>query len=130
MPGTLYLSLAAKVRSRCRASTFWIIRNSKHDFPARVVRGGLLLCADSFIERQNLRHDGFDLSRVDELRDLCEVCRIRMNRDVCSMNPAFLELVRIGARYQRHNDAAFLHDAVRTSERFLSDWIEHCVQIL
>src|SRR5205823_3176517 len=92
-----FISTSGSEASR-RASTFWIIRNSKHDFSARVVRRGLLFCADSFIERQNLRHDRFDLPRVDELRDLCEVCRIRMSGDACSMNPAFLELVRIGAR--------------------------------
>ena len=91
---------------------------------------GLLLGRNRFAQRQNLRHDWFDFPRVDQLRDLCQVFRIRMGGDTRSVNPMFLELDWIRTRNQRHDNAAFLHHAVRTRECFLADRIEHGVHIL
>jgi hypothetical protein len=79
--------------------TFRLIRNSKHDFSARVMCGGLLLRRDRFTQRQNLRHDRLDFSRVDQVRNLREVCCIRMTRDRCSVNTPLLELGPIGERH-------------------------------
>src|SRR5260370_15683494 len=56
----------------CIASTIRLICNPKHNFSARVVRRGLLLCRDCFTQRQDFRHDWLDLSRIDQVRDLCE----------------------------------------------------------
>lgn len=109
---------------------FRVICNSKHDFPTRVMRRGLLLRRDGFSQRQNLCHDWLDFSRVDQVRDLREVCCIRVNGDRCSMNPAFLELGPIGKRDQTHDNTAFLNYAIRTGERFFSYGIEHGVHLL
>src|SRR5206468_12845358 len=77
---------------------FRLFCNSKHDFSARVMRRGLLLRGDRFTQRQNLRHDWLDFSRVDQARNLREVCCIRMNRDCRTMNTPLLELGPIGER--------------------------------
>src|SRR6267143_3058901 len=83
--------ITGKLQMRaCIASTAGLVCNSKHNFSARMMRRGLLLCRDCFAERQNLCHDWLDLSSVDQLRDLCEVCCIRMNGNASATNPAFL----------------------------------------
>src|SRR5437667_5273022 len=91
--------------------------------------GGLLLRGDRFAQGQNLCHDWLDLSRVDQARNLREVCCIRMNRDCRTVNTPLLELGPIGERDQTHDNAAFLHCAIRTGERFFSYGIEHGVHI-
>src|ERR1700730_4251260 len=70
-----------ELRNSRFASTLRLVCNSQHNFSARVVRRSLLLCRDCFTQRQDFRHDWLDLSRVDQLRDLCEIFRIRMNGD-------------------------------------------------
>src|ERR1700746_299783 len=91
LPGTYFSSCNELQMRACIASTFWLVCNSKHNFSARVVCGGLLLCRDCFAERQNLRHDWLDLSGVDQLRNLFEVFGIGMGGNARSANAAFLE---------------------------------------
>src|SRR6266487_1912968 len=129
LPGTYFSSRDELQMRACIASTFRLVCNSKHNFSARVMRRGLLLCRDCFAERQNLRDDWLDLSGVDQLRDLCEIFCIRMNGDTSAANPAFLELDPIWKGDQRHDNATFLHHVVRTGERFFADRIEHGVHI-
>ena len=63
------------------------------------------------------------------MRDLRQICCIRMNRDRRSANAVFLELSPIGKCDQRHHDAAFFNDAIRTGECFFAHWIEHSIDI-
>src|SRR4029077_11639435 len=114
----------------CIASTIRLVCDSKHNFSARVMRRGLLLRSDRFGRRQNLRHDWLDLSRVDQSRDLCEIVRIRMNGETSPAKPACLELDRVGTREQRHDDAAYLNDSIRTGDRLFAHGIEHGVPVL
>ena len=76
--------------ARSVASTFRLVCDPEHNFSARMMRRGLLLGCDRFTQRENLRHDWFDLSSVDQLRDLCQVFGIGMNGDTRSANPCFL----------------------------------------
>ena len=91
-----------------RKLTLRLICNPQHNLSAGMMRRGLSLRRDRFTQRQNLRHDRLDLSRVDQARNLGEIFGIRMNGDGCCMNAAVPELGRIGARDQRHDDSAFL----------------------
>ena len=61
----------------------------------------LLLSRNRFAHRENLRHHWFDFPSVDQLRDLCQVFRIRMRGDTRSVNLMFLELDRVRTRNQQ-----------------------------
>ena len=93
------------------------------------MRGCLLLRLDRLAQRQNLRDDRLHLSCVDQARDLGEVFGIGMNGDGRSTNFAFPELDRVGARHQRHDNAALFYHAVRACERLFAHRIEHGVHI-
>src|SRR5712691_12982727 len=99
LPG-MYFSLQPNLKRPRVASTFRVIPDPKHNLSARMMRRCLSLRRDRFTQRENLRHDRFDLSRVDQLGDLCEVCCIRVNRNCRSMNSAFREFRPIGKRDQ------------------------------
>src|SRR5439155_4008055 len=85
-----YFSLRPNFRCALLASTFRLVCNLEHNFPAGVVCRSLLLRRDGFTERQDLRHDWLDFSGVDQLSDLGKIRRIRMSGDTRAMNPAFL----------------------------------------
>src|SRR5881398_3194154 len=70
------------------ASSFRLVCNPEHNFSASMMGRSLLLGCDCFTQRQNLRHDWFDLSGVDQLGDLSQVFRIGMNRDTRAVNAA------------------------------------------
>src|SRR5438477_12506333 len=81
----------------------------------------LLLGCDRFTQRQNLRHDWFDLSGVDQLADLSQICRIGMNRDTRAANAALLDYSGVGAREERNDEAASRHHTDCTCRRFPAD---------
>src|SRR5436190_1823615 len=99
LPG-MYFSSEANLKRPRVASTFRVICNPEHELSAGMMGCGLLLRRDCFTQRQNLRHDWLDLSRVDQVRDLGEVFGIRVNGNCRSTNPAFLKLDPVGSRHQ------------------------------
>ena len=52
-----------------------------------------------------------------------------MNGDTRAADSAFLELDWVRTRNQRHDNAVFLHHAIRTRECFFAHGIEHGVHI-
>jgi len=94
---TFYVADPISGNNKCEL-TFRLFCNSKHNFPARMMCRGLLLCRDRFAQGQNLCHGWLDLSRIDQMRNLREICCIRMSRDCCSVNTPLLELGPIGER--------------------------------
>src|SRR5205814_8025285 len=115
LPGTSFSSWPPFKLQRA-ASSFWLVCNPEYNVSASMMGRRLLLGCDRFTQRQNLRHDWFDLSGVDQLGDLSQIFRIGMNRDTRAANAALLDFSRVGARDERHDDAAFLHHTVGTCQ--------------
>src|SRR5882724_1618994 len=80
--------------------TLRLICNPQHNFPAGMMRGGLLFRRDRFTQWQNLRHNWLDFPGVDQVRDFGEVFGFRLNPHGCAANLAFFDLDWIGARNQ------------------------------
>src|SRR5215470_1542994 len=68
--------MTSKLQTCDVASTFRLVCDPQHNFPASVMCCCLLLRCDRFAQGQNLRHRWLDLSGIDQLRDLCQVFSI------------------------------------------------------
>src|SRR5438874_4316919 len=87
-------------KSKHGRSTFRLVCDPQYNFSACVMRRGLLLRLDRIIQRQNLRNNWLDFSCINQLGNLSEIGRIRVNGDTRAANSVFLKLDRIGTRYQ------------------------------
>src|SRR6266850_406607 len=68
------------------------LSNFEHDFPARVASRDLFLRFNRLGKRERLRHDQLDFFLVDQLADLCELVRIRLDAQRCTVNPVLIQL--------------------------------------